>query len=135
MYIQRNKVTNKKTGKTYYTTLLCAKYREGGKVKTRTVLNLSVLPEELILSIENTLKSKGEMPVCLKDIAVNRCVDYGYVFLLLYLLEELRIDEALEKALPAEDALLVKAMIIGKIVTGGSKLCIFNWLCANNVQP
>ena len=127
MYIQRNKIKSK-TGKEYHSVLLCSKYREGGKVKTRTELNLSSLPEHLILGIANMLKSDRETTVCLKDITVSRCIDYGYVFVLLHLLRELRVDEVLEKVLPAEDAKLVKAMIIGKIMTGGSKLCIYNWL-------
>jgi transposase len=127
MYIQRNKVKSK-TGKEYHSVLLCSKYREGGKVKTRTELNLSHLPEHLILGIENMLKSDRETTVCLKDITISRCIDYGYVYVLLHLLRELRISEVLEKVLPAEDATLVKAMITGKIITGGSKLSIYNWL-------
>jgi transposase len=127
MYIQRNKVRSK-TGKEYHSVLLCSKYREGKKVKTRTELNLSNLPEHIILSIENALKSDKETMVCLKDISVSSCMDYGYVFVLLHLMRELRIDEALEKVLPPEDAALVKSMIIGKIMTAGSKLCIYNWL-------
>jgi transposase len=127
MYIQRNKVKSK-TGKEYHSVLLCSKYREGGKIKTRTEANLSKLPEHIILGIENMLKSDRETTVCLKDITVSSCVDYGYVYVLLHLLRTLRIDEALEKVLPSEDALFVKAMIIGKIITGGSKLCIYNWL-------
>jgi transposase len=127
MYIQRNKVKSK-TGKEYRSVLLCSKYREGGKVKTRAELNLSNLPEHIILGIENMLKSDKEVTVCLKDITVSRCIDCGYVFVLLYLLRELRIDETPEKVLPAEDAVFVKAMITGKIMTAGSQLCIYNWL-------
>ena len=127
MYIQRNKVKSK-TGKEYHSVLLCSKYREGGKIKTRTEANLSKLPEHIILGIENMLKSDRETTVCMKDITVSSCIDYGYVYVLLHLIHELRIDETLEKTLSAEDATLVKAMIIGKIVTGGSKLCIYNWL-------
>jgi len=127
MYIQRNKVKSK-TGKEYHSVLLCSKYREGGKVKTRTELNLSKLPEYLILGIENMLKSDKEATVCLKDISISNCIDYGYAFVILHFLRELRIEEALEKVLPSEDARLVKAMITGKIMTAGSKLCIYNWL-------
>ena len=108
--------------------LLCLKYREGKKVKTKTVANLSHFPENVILSIENTLKSDREATVLLKDIEVSKCIDYGHVFVLLYMMQELRIDEVLNKTLSKSDASLVKAMIIGKIITGGSKLCIFNWL-------
>jgi len=127
MYIQRNKVKSK-TGKEYHSVLLCSKYREGGKIKTRTEAILSKLPEHIILGLENMLKSDRETVVCLKDIMISRCFDYGYICVLLHLFHELRIDEVLEKVLPPEDALLVKAMLIGKIVTGGSKLCIYNWL-------
>jgi len=55
MYIQRNHF-NAPNGKEYKTTLLCEKYREGKKVKTKTILNLSKLPEDLIMTMENFLK-------------------------------------------------------------------------------
>jgi len=109
--------------------ILCSKYREGKKVKTRSIANLTHLPEHIISGIECMLKSDRETPVCLKDISIIHCMDYGYVFVLLYLLQSLRIDEVLEKVLQSEDATLVKAMVIGKIITGGSKLCIYSWLC------
>ena len=44
------------------------------------------------------------------------------------MMKQLRIDQVLEKTLSESDATLVKAMLLGKIVTGGSKLCIYNWL-------
>jgi hypothetical protein len=47
-------------------------------------------------------------------------------------MKQLRIDEVLEKTLSESDAALVKAMLVGKIVTGGSKLCIYNWLNREN---
>jgi len=128
MYIQRNQSVNKKTGKIYNSVILCEKYREGDKVKTRTIANLSHLSEHVILSIQNTLKSDTETTVSLKDIEITKCFDYGYVHVLQTIMKQLRIDQVLEKTLSETDAALVKAMIIGKIVTGGSKLCIYNWL-------
>ena len=130
MYIQRNKTT--KNGKEYFSVLLCSKYRENGKIKTRVEANLSRLPNHLILGIENMLKSPRETTVCLKDVSVSHCIDYGYVFVLLQILRQLRIDQSLEKVLPSSDASFVRAMIIGKLITGGSKLCIYNWLCREN---
>jgi len=127
MYIQRN-TYKAPSGKQYKTTLLSEKYRENGKVKTRTVQNLSNLPEEVILSIENTLKSKTETVVKEKDIFVESCYDFGYVFVIEELMKRLRINETLEKTLPAATLKMVKAMIIGKLVMKGSKLAIFNWL-------
>ena len=71
----------------YSSTLLCSKYREGGKVKTKVELNLSLLPENIILSIENALKSGKEATVLTKDIKVESCVDYGYLFLIRQLMK------------------------------------------------
>ena len=81
MYIQRNRY-KAPSGKEYSTTLLCESHREGKKVKTKTIVNLSRLPEELILSIENTLKSKTEAVVKEKDIVVESCYDFGYVYVI-----------------------------------------------------
>ena len=127
MYIQRNKIRGK-SGKVYSSVFLCSKHREGGKIKTHVEANLSHLPEYLIQGIENILKSNREMTVCLKDIVISSCIDYGYVFVLLHIMRQLRMDQVLDKVLSPSDSSLVKAMIIGKIITGGSKLCIYNWL-------
>ena len=127
MYIQRNR-SKYKSGKEYRSILLCKKYRQDGKVKSKTLANLSHLPEELILSIGNTLKSKTETVVQAKDIFVESCSDHGYVSVIEQLMHRLRIDDTLEKTLPEATAKLVKAMIIGKLVMKGSKLAIFNWL-------
>jgi len=127
MYLQRN-ISKYKNGKKYTSTLFCKKYRQDGKVKTEVLANLSHLPEEVILSIENSLKSKTEVVVKEKDIFVESCYDYGYIFVIDQLMKRLRISEMLEKTLPESTAKLVKAMIIGKLVMKGSKLAIFNWL-------
>ena len=51
MYIQRN-TYKAHSGKEYRTILLSEKYHENGKIKTRTVQNLSNLPEEVITIIK-----------------------------------------------------------------------------------
>ncbi len=129
MYIQRN-ISKGKNGKIYRSVLLCNKYREEGKIKTKVLANLSHLPERVILSIENTLKHKSETLVYEKDIAVEQSIDFGLFLLLYHLMDELRIAEVLEKVMPEQSPLL-KAIIVGKIITRGSKLGIFNWLNRN----
>ena len=89
---------------------------------------MSRLPKAVILSIENTLKSKTEAVVKEKDIFVESCYNLGYVFVIEQFMKRLWINETLEKTLPASTAKLVKAMITGKLVMKGSKLAIFNWL-------
>jgi len=129
MYIQRNKVKGK-NGKIYTSTLLCTKYRQDGKIKTKVEANLSHVPAELILTIENVMKQGKGALVAAKDIIVKNAIDYGLVYLLIHLMDKLRISQTLEKVLPEQSAIL-KAIIIGKIITNGSKLGIYNWLKRN----
>ena len=129
MYIQRNR-TKGKNGKVYTSTLLCHKYRQDGKIKTKVVTNLSHMPDDLVLNIENFLKHGKGPFVEAKDIVVKKSIDYGVVYLLIHLMDKLRISQTLEKVLPGQVAIL-KAIIIGKIITRGSKLGIFNWLKRN----
>jgi len=93
---------------------------------------LSAFPSDVVLAIRNALRSSDEreLMVSLKDITVERSIDYGFVFVLITLLERLKIKQALEVIL-GDRAKLVSLMIIGKIVTRGSKLCIFNWIQRN----
>ena len=127
MYIQRN-ISKYKSGKEYTSVLVCHKYRQDGKIKTKVLANLSHLPEEVIISVENVLKSKTEAVVKEKDIFVESCYDYGYIYVIEQLMKRLRINETLEKTLPEATVKLVKAIIIGKLVAKGSKLAIYNWL-------
>lgn len=126
MYIQTNK-SKGKNGKIYTATFLCEKYREDGKVKTKVLRNLSKLPEEILTTIKNQLKHKRGELVHVKDMLVSKSIDYGLVYLILFLIKKLRIGEALQKTVP-ELAPRLLLMIIGKIVTRGSKLGIYNWI-------
>ena len=128
MYVQYSKSTVK--GKTYTYPLLCSKYRENGKIKTKVISNLSKFSAELVLSIENVLKRGRGALVYLQDIIITRSIDYGFVCVLIMLMKRLCITEVLEKVL-GEDAKYVKLMIIGKIITRGSKLSIYNWVQRN----
>ncbi len=130
MYIQRNKKL-KKDGTHYRSVLLCHKYRENGKIKTKVLANLSILPDDAVLSLENSFKKKrGEATILAKDLGVEKVIDYGFFFIILSLLNRLRISEVFDKVMPKESS-IVKMLIIGKIMTRGSKLAIFNWIKRN----
>ena len=129
MYIQRNKTIGK-NGKEYRSILLCTKYRQNGKIKTKVEANLSHMPKELILTLENVLKYGKEALIPVKDIFVKKSIDFGLSFLLIHLMDKLRISETMDKILPKQ-APLIKAIIIGKILTRGSKLGIYNFLKRN----
>lgn len=130
MYVQRN-ISKRKSGKVYKSVLLCHKYRDDGKIKTKVLANLSVLPDEAVLSLENSLKNSGAgTTISSRDISVEKVVEYGFFFILTSLLSRLRISEIFDKLMPKESS-IVKLLIIGKIMTRGSKLSIFNWIKRN----
>jgi transposase len=129
MYIQQNKSTTK-SGKTYKSSLLCHKYRENGKIKTKVLANLSMLPDEAILSLSNSLGKKNGATFSLDQLSATKAVDFGYAAVLLIIMEQLRISELFDKILPSQSP-VIKLLILGKIITRGSKLAIFNWINRN----
>lgn len=95
MYVQRNKTTGK-NGKVYTSTLLCSKYRQDGKIKTKVEVTLSHMPKELILTIENVLKHGKGALVSAKSIAAISTIDFGLAFLLMHLMDKLRISQTIK---------------------------------------
>lgn len=130
MYLQFNKKKGK-NNKEYQSVLLCEKYREDGIPKTKVILNLSKMPGEVIHTFKMAFSKTKDKLVKVSDIIVRRTVDYGFVFIVLFLFDKLRIGEVLTKCYKGNVA-IIKLMIIGKIVTRGSKLCILNWIKRNN---
>jgi len=130
MYIQTNKNTSK-SGKTYKSVLLCHKYRQDGKIKTQIICPLTNFPENVISAIKNSLHKPDGQMVAVKDIVIEKSIDYGFICILLLLMENLRINQVFETLMPNQAA-IAKLMIIGKIVTKGSKLSIFNWILRND---
>jgi len=63
MYIDTSKSIQR--GKTYYRHLLRENYREGGKIKHRTLANFSGLSDEVIAAIKLALKHKDDLSLTL----------------------------------------------------------------------
>ena len=59
MYIETSKSVQ--CGKTYYRHLLRENYRENGKIKHRTLVNLSALSDEVIAAMKLALKYKDDL--------------------------------------------------------------------------
>lgn len=122
MYIVE--VKSKKNGKSYKSTLIRESYRADGKVKNRTVANVSSLPADLINSIRSFLKGeKGDFRI--SDLENGTNYEYGASFALLELSRQIGLDNAIcsTKEQWREDVL---AMIIGRILYQGSKLSLVN---------
>lgn len=106
-------------GKVYETTLLRRSYREGRKVKSETVGNLSHLPAGVIDLIRRSLNGEEFMPV--GDIEVARSRAHGHVRLVLELVRDLGFDRMLG-ARPSPERQLALALIIGRLLFPSSKL-------------
>jgi len=129
MYIQQN-ISKTKSGKTYKSKLLCHKYREDGKIKTKVLANLSMLSDQAILSLSNSLGNKKGTTISLNELTAKKAIDFGYIAVLLLLMGRLRIGELFDKIIPTQSP-VIKLLILGKIITRGSKLAIFNWINRN----
>jgi len=101
--------------------LLRESFREGGKVKKRTLLNLSDWPPALVAGMRALLKggivlAPGEAP-----FSIQRSWPHGHVAAALGMLRKLPLDRLLEAAGVRCGALL-RAMIIARLIAPASKL-------------
>ena len=68
-------VTRKKYKDTFHEQILLREsYREDGKIKSRTLLNLTNQPKEQIIAITQALKNKNNDTVSIKDQEQGRTI-------------------------------------------------------------
>jgi transposase len=100
--------------------LLRESYREGGKVKSRTLANLSHLPDSQIELLRRVLK--GETLVGAHDaFDIVRSRPHGHVVAVLGTLRQLGLPALLARA-PSRERQLVEAMIVARVLDPRSKL-------------
>jgi hypothetical protein len=100
--------------------LLRESYREGGKVKNRTVANLSSWPEAKVEALARALK--GLPPAGLEAmIEVTRSLPHGHAAAVLGTIRSLGLEELIGPA-PSRQRDLVVAMITAAVIDGSSKL-------------
>ncbi len=122
MYIEE--IKKNQGSKTYKTTLVRETYREAGKIKHRTIANLSKLPSEYIRQLKMQMKGlKGEFN--LVDLKNGATYEYGASFVFKALAKEIGLEQAIfsQKKQWREDVI---AMITGRILFQGSKLSLVN---------
>ena len=115
MYVA--KIPNRGSPPTY---LLRESFRRNGKVRTRTLANLSSLPLDQIKCISRVLK--GERLVTVKQsFRITRSLPHGHVQAVLVTVRRLGL-EALIASRPCRERDLVVAMIAQRILYPSSKL-------------
>lgn len=118
MHVARIKRAYK--GKTYLTVLLRTTYRQDGKVKHRTLANLSHLPEAVIDLIDRSLK--GESFTATNDaVQTLGTLPHGHVHAVLGVIRKLGVDNLIAAA-PSRQRNLVVAMIAERLLFPCSKL-------------
>ncbi len=101
--------------------LLRESYREGGKVKKRTPLNLSDWPRERIAGFKALLKGGVVIPADQEAIAILRSLPHGHVGAALGTARKIGLDRLIG---PAGDRCrdLVLALTVSRVLDPGSKL-------------
>ena len=115
-------IKSKQNGKIYYCHLLRHNYRENGKVKHKTIANLSQCLDEEIEALKLALKHKHNLSALLNisdDISVKQGLSVGAVWLIYQIAKRLGVEKALGKYHQAKLALW---QVIARIIDQGSRL-------------
>jgi hypothetical protein len=101
--------------------LLRQSYREGGKVKNRTLANLSSWPEDKVDALRRVLKGQSPTLELTGAFEITRSLPHGHVAAVLGTAQRLGISELIDPA-PSRRRDLVTAMLIAQVIAPGSKL-------------
>jgi Transposase DDE domain len=101
--------------------LLRESYREGGKVKNRTLANLSRWPEHKVDALSRALKGLPATVDLSEAFQITRSLPHGHVAAVLGAARRLGLEELID-ATPSRRRALVTAMLIAQVIDPGSKL-------------
>jgi transposase len=122
MYIET--VSTKRGGRVYTCILLRESFREGGKVKHRTIANLTNRPDDEIAALRFALKHKGKLPdetlmLDLEKTEYEQGLSVGAIIALSEVAERLGITKSLGYSREAKLALW---QVVARIIRQGSRL-------------
>jgi transposase len=122
MYIEN--ISTKRGGRVYTCVLLRESFREGGRVKHRTVANLTNMSDEEIAAFRFALRHKGQLPdeISLLDQEEPSCeqgLSVGAVVALSEVSKQLGITQSLGRSRQAKLALW---QVLARIIKQGSRL-------------
>ena len=104
--------------------LLRESYREAGKVKNRTLANLSSWPEAKVDALSRVLKGQPPPAADLDGaFEITRSLPHGHVAAVLGTARQLGLDELIDPA-PSRSRDLVVAMAVAQVIAPDSKLAI-----------
>lgn len=105
--------------------LLRESYREDGKVKTRTLANLSHLPASAIEVLKRSLKGEQLAPVD-QTLEIVASTHHGHVAAVLQAMRQLGLARLIDSR-PSRERDLTVAMIAARVLAPHSKLATTRW--------
>ena len=104
--------------------LLRESYREDGKVKNRTLANLSSWPDAMVDALTRVLKGQPPAAVRLDEaFEITRSLPHGHVAAVLGTARQLGLDDLIDPE-PSRHRDLVTAMAVAQVIAPDSKLAI-----------
>jgi transposase len=103
--------------------LLRASYREGGKVKNRTLANLSHWPEGKVEALAQVLKGLPPKVDLAEAFEITRSLAHGHVAAVLGTARQLGVEELIDDS-PSRNRDVVMAMLTAQVIAPESKLAI-----------
>lgn len=104
--------------------LLRESYRDGDKIRKRTLANLSSWPADKIAALRQVLRNEATAPVDPQRLRIVRSLPHGHVAAALGLLRRLKLDRLLSQdgRQPPQQVALTIAMIVARLIDPASKL-------------
>ncbi|BBU21819.1 IS1634 family transposase [Mycobacterium xenopi] len=109
--------------------LLRESYREGGKVKNRTLANLTRWPQDKVEALSRVLKGQPAGQDLAEAFDVTRSLPHGHVAAVLGTARRLGIEELIDPT-PSRRRDLVVARLVAQVIDPGSKLAFARGLRA-----
>jgi hypothetical protein len=109
----------------YESRLLRHTYRDGGKVRHKTLANLSKMPSHVVDAVEAALKGEVLVPAGQAAVTVARSLPHGHVAAVYAMARTLGLPALLGAAGRHRD--LALALIISRVAHPGSKLSTLAW--------
>lgn len=127
------KIITRRGDASYTYHLLRQSYREGSKVKHRTLANLSALPLPIIEAIRRGLA--GEELICAQQaLTIVQSRAHGHVAAVLGTAQKLGLEALLDPQ-PSRQRDLAMAMIVGRVLQPASKLATTRLLDTTSLGP
>jgi len=120
------KLVSRQGGREYVSHLVRQSYREDGKVKHRTLANLSPLPQAAIDAVRRVLQGDVDVFAAPSKILIERSLPHGNVSAVVGTLKKVGLEQMLGRERTRERDVCV-AMIAARLLAPNSKLATSRW--------